>query len=231
MELFYNEHITSKSESFELNREETKHITKVLRKRKGDYLDFTNGKNEKFKCKIEYIKKNTSNLKIIDCSKYDSNENLHIGISLLKSTSRFENFLEKCIEIGIKQITPIVCERTENKKFNKIRLTKIMVSALKQSYRFELPILNDPVNFKVFCKINYENKLIATCEDFFKKEKISRKIIKKNNLIAIGPEGDFTNKEIELAIENNFKAISLGKKRLRAETAGMYVCMVNSLYK
>ena len=156
---------------------------------------------------------------------------MHIGISLLKSTSRFENFLEKCIEIGIKQITPIVCERTENKKFNKIRLTKIMVSAMKQSYRFELPILNDPVNFKVFCKINHENKLIATCEDFFKKEEISRKIFKKNNLIAIGPEGDFTNEEIELAIENNFKAISLGEKRLRAETAGMYVCMVNSLYK
>ena len=106
-----------------------------------------------------------------------------------------------------------------------------MVSALKQSYSFELPILNDPVNFKVFCEINHENKLIATCGDFFKKEEISRKIFKKNNLIAIGPEGDFTNKEIELAIENNFKAISLGKKRLRAETAGMYVCMVNSLYK
>ena len=98
MELFYNEHITSKSESFELNREETKHITKVLRKREGDYLDFTNGKNEKFKCKIECIKKNTSSLKIIDCSKYDSNENLHIGISLLKSTSRFEPWQNQKIQ-------------------------------------------------------------------------------------------------------------------------------------
>jgi len=231
MELFYNEHITCKSKSFELNREETKHITKVLRKKEGDSLDFTNGKNEKFKCKIECIKKNTSTIKIIEYLKYNSNENLHIGISLLKSASRFENFLEKCIELGIKEITPIVCERTENKKFNKTRLYKIMVSALKQSYRFELPILNDPVNFKVFCKINHENKLIATCEDFIKKEEISRNIFKKNNLIAIGPEGDFTTKEIELAIENNFKAISLGNNRLRAETAGMYVCMANSLFK
>tara|TARA_A100001011_G_scaffold399720_1_gene509837 strand:- start:545 stop:1240 length:696 start_codon:yes stop_codon:yes gene_type:complete len=231
MELFYNEHITSKSESFELNRKETKHITKVLRKREGDYLDFTNGKNEKFKCKIEFIKKNTSTLKIIEYLKYDSSENLHIGISLLKSTSRFENFLEKCTEIGINEITPIVCQRTENKKFNKIRLIKIMVSAMKQSYRFQLPILNDPVNFKVFCKINHNNKLIATCEDFFRKEEISRNIFEKNNLIAIGPEGDFTNKEIELAIENNFKAVSLGKNRLRAETAGIYVCIANSLYK
>ncbi len=231
MELFYNEHITFKSESFELNREETKHITKVLRKKEGDFLDFTNGKNEKFKCKIECIKKNTSTIKIIECLKYNSNENLHIGISLLKSASRFENFLEKCIELGIKEITPIVCERTENKKFNKTRLNKIMVSALKQSYRFELPILNDPVNFNFFCKINHENKLIATCEDLIIKEEISRNIFKKNNLIAIGPEGDFTNKEIELAIENNFKAISLGKNRLRAETAGMYVCMANSLFK
>ena len=231
MELFYNEHITSKSESFELNRKETKHITKVLRKREGDYLDFTNGKNEKFKCKIEFIKKNTSTLKIIEYLKYDSSENLHIGISLLKSTSRFENFLEKCTEIGINEITPIVCQRTENKKFNKIRLIKIMVSAMKQSYRFQLPILNDPVNFKVFCKINHNNKLIATCEDFFRKEEISRNIFEKNNLIAIGPEGDFTNKEIELAIENNFKAVNLGKNRLRAETAGIYVCIANSLYK
>ena len=231
MDLFFNENITYKTKSFEINREETKHITKVFRKKEGDYIDFTNGKNEKFKCKIECVKKNTSTLKIIDYFKYDSIENLHVGISLLKSTSRFENFLEKSIEIGIKKITPIVCERTENKKFNKIRLTKIMVSALKQSYRFELPILNDPVNFKIFCKINHENKLIATCDDFFKKEEISRNIFKKNNLIAIGPEGDFTNKEIRLAYENNFKIISLGKNRLRAETAGMYACMVNSLYK
>ena len=231
MELFYNKDIDVFTNNFDLSIDETRHITKVLRKKEGETLDFTNGKNEKFTCKIKEIKKNKCTVKVLNCLKYESQENLHIGISLLKLTSRFEIFLEKCVEIGIKEITPLICERTINIKFNRKRFEKILVSAMKQSYKFELPVLNDPVNFKIFSEISHENKLIATCEEIPEKNKISKSNFKKKNLVAIGPEGDFTLKEIELALKNNFHPISFGKKRLRTETAGIYTCVANSFNK
>ncbi len=106
-----------------------------------------------------------------------------------------------------------------------------MVSALKQSYRFELPILNDPVNFKVFCKINYENKLIATCEEYNKSHLSNEYNIKMKNLILIGPEGDFSKKELDESKNSGFKFVSLGDTRLRAETAGIMACAIFSFIK
>ena len=231
-ELFYNEDITEKDEEFYLNNDESKHLIKSLRKKVGDILIFTNGKGFKFDTRLEKFDTRISKFSIIKNEKIKSYENLHIAISLLKSTARFENFLEKATEIGVKEITPIICQRTIKKNINHSRCTRILTSAIKQSFKFKLPSLNKPQKLQDFIKQSDEKiKLIATCHDC---EKIILKDAfssKTKNLILIGPEGDFTKEEIEKAINNEFKIVSLGNSRLRAETAGILACSAYSLIK
>jgi len=231
-ELFYNKDITEKDEEFYLNNDESKHLIKSLRKKVGDILIFTNGKGFKFDTRLEKFDTRISKFSIIKNEKIKSNENLHIAISLLKSTARFENFLEKATEIGVKEITPIICQRTIKKNINHNRCTRILTSAIKQSFKFKLPSLNKPQKLQDFIKQSDEKiKLIATCHDC---EKIILKDAfssKTKNLILIGPEGDFTKEEIEKAINNKFKIVSLGNSRLRAETAGILACSAYSLIK
>ena len=231
-ELFYNEDITEKDEEFYLNNYESKHLIKSLRKKVGDILIFTNGKGLKFDTRLEKFDSRNSRFSIIKNEKIKSYENLHIAISLLKSTARFENFLEKVTEIGVKEITPIICQRTIKKNINHSRCTRILTSAIKQSFKFKLPTLNKPQKLQDFIKQSDEKiKLIATCHNYKKiilKDAFS---IKTKNLILIGPEGDFTKEEIEKAINNKFKIVSLGNSRLRAETAGILACSAYSLIK
>ena len=231
-ELFYNKDLTEKDEEFYLNNDESKHLIKSLRKKVGDILIFTNGKGFKFDTRLEKFDSRISKFSIIKNEKIKSSENLHIAISLLKSTARFENFLEKVTEIGVKEITPIICQRTIKKNINHSRCTRILTSAIKQSFKFKLPTLNKPQKLQDFIKQCDEKiKLIATCHNYKKiilKDAFS---IKTKNLILIGPEGDFTKEEIEKAINNKFKIVSLGNSRLRAETAGILACSAYSLIK
>jgi 16S rRNA (uracil1498-N3)-methyltransferase len=138
---------------------------------------------------------------------------------------RFEWFLEKATEIGVSEITPIICEHSERKFIKNERFEKIIVAAMKQSNQHFLPKLNDPIIFKDFLKQEFSDQLfIAHCEETDKKL-LKELILPKNPVtILIGPEGDFSAKEIQLAIDSNFIPVSLGNTRLRTETAGIVAC-------
>ena len=232
MELFYNKNISIKTTQFHLDGIENKHINKVLRKKQGDLIIFTNGKNLKFKVKIIKLSKKSSLFKVLSFEKFLSNKNLHIAISILKSPARFEIFLEKAVEIGVSEITPIICKRTLRKRVKIERCNKIIISALKQSFKYHLPKFNSPIDFKDFIKSSTEkNKLIATCEEL-KKESLGKSFKQsETNVILIGPEGDFTKEELKEAKINKFKFVSLGNSRLRAETAGIMSCAIFSTIK
>tara|TARA_B100001029_G_scaffold110373_1_gene91071 strand:+ start:3991 stop:4689 length:699 start_codon:yes stop_codon:yes gene_type:complete len=232
MELFYNKNISIKTTQFHLDGIENKHINKVLRKKQGDLIIFTNGKNLKFKVKIIKLSKKSSLFKVLSFEKVLSNKNLHVAISILKSPARFEIFLEKAVEIGVSEITPIICKRTLRKRVKIERCNKIIISALKQSFKYHLPKFNSPIAFKDFIKSSTEkNKLIATCEEL-KKESLGKSFKQsETNVILIGPEGDFTKEELKEAKINKFKFVSLGNSRLRAETAGIMSCAIFSTIK
>ena len=230
MELFYNENISKKTLKFQIEGTENNHIINVLRKKEGDVLMFTNGKNYRFQTEIINLSKKTSELRVLSCEKFLETDYLHIGISILKSPSRFEIFLEKAVEIGINEITPIICKKTFKKNIKMDRCKKLIISAAKQSIKYQLPKLNNPVSFDNFIKsTNEKNRLIATCEEL-KKEYLSESFDKsKTNVLLIGPEGDFTKDELNKAGIHNFKYVSLGDTRLRAETAGIVSCAIFSM--
>ena len=220
MQLFYLEN--AKDEII-LNAEESKHATKVLRKKEGDILNFTDGKGAFYKAEITFADIRKCRLKVVSTEQKEKQHNyhLHIAIAPTKNMDRFEWFLEKATEIGIDEITPIICSRSERKVIKTERCNRILLSAMKQSLKFHVPKLNEAISLNDFIKQDYEvTKYIAHCEDGKKKE---LKTVNKTEktLILIGPEGDFTQKEIDLVLQNKFKEVSLGTSRLRTETAGI----------
>ena len=149
------------------------------------------------------------------------NYHLHIAIAPTKNMERFEWFLEKATEIGIDEITPIICSRSERKVIKTERCNKILLSAMKQSLKYHLPKLNEAITLTDFLKSNMDgSKYITHCE---KSDKLELRKVNsaEKTLILIGPEGDFSATEIEMALQNQFKAVSLGTSRLRTETAGI----------
>jgi len=220
MQLFYLE---NPENEIILSPEESKHATKVLRKKEGDVLDFTDGKGNFYKAEITLADSRKCRLQIVSSKQKEKQHNyhLHIAIAPTKNMDRFEWFLEKATEIGIDEITPIICSRSERKVIKTERCNKILLSAMKQSLKFHLPKLNKAISLTDFLKINVDGvKYIAHCEKSDKLELKNEKS-KEKTLILIGPEGDFIPKEIELALQNQFKAVSLGTSRLRTETAGI----------
>jgi len=226
MQLFYNPNIDEQTSSFSFDKEESKHIIKVLRKRDGDILFVTNGLGFLFECEITLASDNKCTVKINSFEKKAASKfHLHLAVAPTKMNDRYEWFLEKATEIGIQEITPIICDRSERKVINKERFDKIILSALKQSNEVYLPKLNEAVTFKEFLnKKNNGTLLIAHCEETDKKT--LKSVLKTNEDITllIGPEGDFSVKEIALALENNFIPVSLGNTRLRTETAAVVAC-------
>ena len=223
MQLFY----TNNSETeFTLPSEESKHITKVLRKKEGDTLHFTDGKGNLLIAEITTSDQRKTRVKLIDRIIQEKQHNyyLHIAIAPTKNMDRFEWFLEKATEIGIDEITPIICDHSERKKVKMERGNRILLSAMKQSLKYHLPKLNEAISFKDFIKGDFNgSKYVAHCENGEKIE-LKNKETENRTLILIGPEGDFSASEIEKSIEKNYQAISLGNCRLRTETAGL-VCV------
>jgi len=220
MQLFYLE---NPKDEIILSAEESKHATKVLRKKEGDTLNFTDGKGGFYKAEITIADSRKCRLKVVSTEQKEKQHNyhLHIAIAPTKNMDRFEWFLEKAAEIGIDEITPIICSRSERKVIKTERCNRILLSAMKQSLKYHLPKLNEAISFNDFIKQDFNGtKYIAHCEDGEKKE---LKTVDKTekHLILIGPEGDFSQKEIDLAFKNQFKAVSLGTSRLRTETAGI----------
>ena len=232
MELFYNSKIDKNTTNFTISDEDFKHITRVMRKRKGDLIKFTNGKGYGFESQIERIEKKRIYFEIKKLFKTANSNNLHIGISLLKSSTRFEFFLEKATEIGIKEITPIISKNTLKKGINMLRSTNKIISAMKQSVKYYMPKLNKLELFETFCNNSDEKyKFISTCQDI-KKIPVSKLTkIQESTVVLIGPEGDFNKDEIDYAIKNDFEPLSLGNNRLRSETAAIVVSSAFSTFK
>lgn len=227
MQLFYNPTITQNGEIFSFDKEESKHIIKVLRKKEGDNLYVTNGLGDLFKTEITLASDSKCLVKIVSSEKSEpSKYYLHLAVAPTKMNDRFEWFLEKATEIGISEITPIICDHSERKVIKTDRFDKIILSAMKQSLHYYLPKLNEPILFKDFIKQqkNEGLNLIAHCEETDKKS--LKEVVKPNEdvTILIGPEGDFSEKEIKLALENKYIPVTLGNTRLRTETAAVVAC-------
>jgi 16S rRNA (uracil1498-N3)-methyltransferase len=207
-----------------LDEETSKHIVQVLRMKIGEKLNLTDGKGNLLNAEIEDDHKKHCAVKIIDRQFIpEVAKKISIGISLIKNTSRFEWFLEKATELGVYEIIPLICDRTEKQKFRTDRMVSILVSAMLQSQQCWLPVLQEPVAVKkIIENAQQQQKFIAHCIEE-EKTKLSDLVNESANtvIILIGPEGDFTKKEIELAIQNKFVAVTLGDTRLRTETAGI----------
>ena len=231
MQLFYNPNININTTQFTFDKIESRHIVKVLRKKEGDILFITNGKGALFTATILFAndKKCTVQITKHEVKKKPWNYYLHIAIAPTKNNDRLEWFLEKATEIGIDEITPITCKHSERKVIKKERLDKVVVSAMKQSLKFQLPKLNDATTFQHFIKQDFDGDLfIAHCEETNKKtlknvltSRLRSKGQEQKITILIGPEGDFSTKEIEMALQQKFIPVSLGESRLRTETAGI----------
>jgi 16S rRNA (uracil1498-N3)-methyltransferase len=226
MQLFYNPNIDEKTENFSFDKEESKHIIKVLRKKDTDILYVTNGLGLLFKTEITLASDNKCTVQILGVEKTEPSKfQLHLAVAPTKMNDRYEWFLEKATEIGIHEITPIICDRSERKVVNRERFEKILLTAMKQSNVLFLPKLNEAITFKEFVKQKNEGlQLIAHCEETDKKSLKSVVKPNENVTLLIGPEGDFSEKEIALAIENNYDPVSLGNTRLRTETAAIVAC-------
>ena len=226
MQLFYNPDIDESTESFSFDKEESRHIIKVLRKKDSDILHVTNGSGLLFETEITLASDNKCIVQVLSIKKTDEPKfRLHLAVAPTKMNDRFEWFLEKATEIGIQEITPIICDRSERKVVNLERFKKIILSAMKQSNETFLPKLNEAISFKEFIKQKNEGlQLIAHCEETDKKS--LKEILKPNESVTmlIGPEGDFSEKEIALALENNYQPVTLGNTRLRTETAAIVAC-------
>ena len=205
-----------------------KHIAQVLRMKTGDQLQLTDGKGTVTDVSINSISKKTVEVNIASTKKYDQpNPQLHLAIAFTKNASRNEWLLEKATELGVTTIQPLITKRSERVHTKEDRWQNILVSAMLQSQQYHLPILEKPKELKlVIAETKAEAiKLIAHCEYGIERQQISVLLIPDNNTVAlIGPEGDFTREEIEMAMQNDFTGIDLGSNRLRTETAAMAVC-------
>lgn len=218
----------------ELSKEESGHCIRVLRLGKGDKIQLMNGKGSVFEAVITIADPKACKIEIINESTNQRGRPYHLTIAIAptKNSDRYEWFLEKSTEIGIDRIIPLICQHSERKEIKPERLEKILVAAMKQSGQPLLPVLSPPVSFKSLINQSFEgDKFIAHCEDTGKRELKHEITPGKNVLILIGPEGDFDPSEINLAVENGFRPVSLGDSRLRTETAGLVachtVCLVN----
>ena len=227
MQLFYTPDITAASTTYQLNEEESKHCARVLRLQTGDKIQLIDGKGTFYTAAITDPHPTRTSLQIISVQKdfHKRNHYLHIAIAPTKNIERLEWFLEKATEIGIDEISLIICQRSERKEAKTERLNKIITSAIKQSIKAWHPVLNEPVALNKLLSTPFDGqKFIAHCEEG------DRYTLKHElqpfgkYLVLIGPEGDFTPKEIDDALNNRFKAITLGESRLRTETAALEAC-------
>ena len=226
MQLFYTPDINS--DEYTLSKEESKHCIQVLRKKIGDIIYLVDGKGGFYKAILIGDNPKSCDLKIdkVERNFGKSDLHIHIAIAPTKMNERFEWFLEKSTEIGINEITPIICEHSERKVLKLERMNKILIAAMKQSKQAYLPKLNAAVSFDSFVSNNtIEERYIANCAENDKKKQL-KEVIKKgtDTLVLIGPEGDFSQKEINYAMKHGFSSVSLSKNRLRTETAAIVSC-------
>jgi len=227
MQLFYNPEISENDKQIIFQRDESKHIVKVLRKKEGDILNITNGNGLLISAEIIRADIKQCLAKVISAEKQPPPPYyVHMIVAPTKMNDRYEWFLEKAMEIGIHEITPIICEHSERKVVKLNRFDRVLQSAMKQSLHYRMPKLNEPISFSEFISKETEgSNFIAHCEEETEKSYLQNKIKTGEQVnILIGPEGDFSTKEIEMALNNGWEAVSLGDSRLRTETAAIVAC-------
>lgn len=225
MKLFFGEIFPA----VHINNEEQQHIIKVLRMRDGEEISVTDGKGNLAKGTLVFEGKKVSlDIKEIKKNLPEFSPKLHIAIAPTKNIDRIEFFLEKATEMGISEVTLIQTEKTERKILNIEKLRKQSIAASKQSLRFHFPVINDLMKFPDFIKnLDPETTFVAHCNENLERINLKDINLKEKITFLIGPEGDFSEKEIQTLAEKGIKAISLGNQRLRTETAGVFIAAWN----
>jgi len=226
MHIFFCDH--PEAAEFTLDQVESNHLSRVLRLKNGDHVAVINGDGNLYRCSIKEADSKRAVLTVTGTDRNFDHRNhyLHIAIAPTKSIERFETFVEKAVELGIDEITPIVTSRSERQVLRIDRVTKIIISAMKQSLKSKRTILNNLTDIKKFTGIQNDGQLyIAHCIDNIQSEYLG-KICKPGGkvTIMIGPEGDFSPGEVEEAMNCGYRSINLGSSRLRTETAGIAAC-------
>jgi 16S rRNA (uracil1498-N3)-methyltransferase len=229
MLLFFDPNITG--EQYTLNEEESKHAVRVLRLEEGATLHVVDGRGNLHTCTLTdaHPKHCTVQIEKTELGNGSQTAPLYMAVAPTKSNDRFEWFLEKATEIGITGITPIICEHSERKVVKIERMTRVVVAAMKQSLKAWLPEIGAQAKFKEFVtsaavqEFNGQ-KFIAHCENTERTELSAALVTGQSTMIMIGPEGDFSPSEVDIAVQQGFRPISLGQSRLRTETAGVVAC-------
>jgi len=227
MQLFYTPDINPSHPQYFLTEDESKHAIRVMRLEKGDEVQLIDGKGGLYNASIldPHPKRTIIQINSVVTAFNKRNHYLHIAIAPTKNIERLEWFLEKATEIGVDEITPIICQRSERRELKTDRLNKIITAAIKQSIKAYHPVLNEPETFnQLLAKPFSGQKFIAHCNKGDKTALKNELVTNGNYLILIGPEGDFTPDEIDNALTKDFKAITLGESRLRTETAALEAC-------
>jgi 16S rRNA (uracil1498-N3)-methyltransferase len=230
MQIFYAPDITG--DIYTLDEKESKHIIRVLRMTEGGSVRLIDGKGNLYEGIINKPDPKKCTIAVTgiikDFEKRDYR--LHIAISPLKNTERFEWFVEKSVEIGVDEITPVICRNTEKREIKRERVNNLIISAMKQSIKANKTVLNESCLFNDFVERRIKGCLmIGHCDVMFERKKISE-VYQGHGAatILIGPEGDFSREEIDLAVGNGFFSVHMGQSRLRTETAGVAAC--HSIY-
>jgi 16S rRNA (uracil1498-N3)-methyltransferase len=226
MHVFYTPDISS--DDYVLNEEESRHCIKVLRLGIGARVSLIDGKGGLYDAEIVAETRRNVHLKIVKTTReyHQRQHYLHIAVAPTKNIDRLEWFLEKATEIGIEEITPVICDRSERKLVKEDRLNKIITAAVKQSLQAYHPVLNPQTSLEDFLQLENDSvRMIAHCLENEPKQYISQVALPKQKYtILIGPEGDFSPREIELALRMGYQPLTLGDTRLRTETAALTAC-------
>jgi 16S rRNA (uracil1498-N3)-methyltransferase len=225
---FFAAALQSGQQEYSMDEDNARHCVQVLRMQVGEALQLTNGRGDLFTATITHATKKQC---MVTIQAYEQlpvlQPSLAIAISPVKNTSRFEWFLEKAAEIGVQEIFPLICERTEKQHLRTDRLQQILIAAMIQSQQVWLPVLHEPVKFSRFdFPETYTQQFIAHCVATDKKALPQLLQTNANRAILIGPEGDFTAAEIAVAIEKGMQPVALGNTRLRTETAGVVAAVL-----
>ena len=225
MVLFFDNSIHADLQDFSFSKEESKHLAKVLRKKEGDSITLTNGRGLEWRGKLTSVLPNAAQAKKIESILHPTPEKqIHLAIAPTKNNNRMEWLIEKLTELGVSSITPLLCEHSERKVTKELRFEKITIAALKQSQQFHLPKIHPLTPFIGFIQTEVQSGFIAHCADGPKQALASCNLNHKNVTLLIGPEGDFSKDEIQLAGRHGYQPVSIGSQRFRTETAGLLAC-------
>lgn len=225
MSLFYDSTITIDTQILQFEKEESKHLAKVLRKKEGDTVLFTNGFGVEWKGRIIELSINKSKAEKIDFIQHQiPDHRIHLAIAPTKNNNRMEWLIEKLTELGVASITPLLCNHSERKEVKRERYEKIAIAAIKQSHQFFLPLIHPIITIEEYLNQNYYPLFIAHCQKGNKSLLLQQSTNHDQVALLIGPEGDFSPNEIKMALSKGAIPVSLGPQRFRTETAGFVAC-------